>query len=68
MIGSDDDATRFEWEPTIEAGVEHFHTRRGHDTRVEAVQLGILKTVGEDESIDGESAKWSEDWSEDDAQ
>lgn len=68
MIGSDDDATRFEWEPTIEAGVEHFHTRRGHDTRVEAVQLGIHKTIGEDESIDGESAKWSEDWSEDDAQ
>jgi hypothetical protein len=68
MIGSDEDATRFEWEPTIEAGVEHFHTRRGHDTRVEAVQLGIHKTGVEGESIDGESTNWSDDWSEDDAQ
>jgi hypothetical protein len=64
MIGSGEDATRFEWEPTIEAGVEHFHTRRGHDTRVEAVQLGIHKLDVEDESIGTQD----EDWSEDDAQ
>ena len=64
MIGAGEDATRFEWEPTIEAGVEHFHTRRGHDTRVEAVQLGIHKTEIEDETIGSEL----EDWSEDDAQ
>jgi len=64
MIGAGEDATRFEWEPTIEAGVEHFHTRRGHDTRVEAVQLGIPKTEIEDETIGSEL----EDWSEDDAQ
>ena len=59
MIGEGEDATRFEWEPTIEAGVEHFHTRRGHDVRVESVQLGLHKSVEEEVS---------EDWSDDDAQ
>ncbi|MBM3704158.1 MAG: GTPase ObgE [Actinobacteria bacterium] len=57
MIGDGEDATRFEWEPTIEAGVEHFHTRRGHDVRVESVQLGLHKNSASED-----------DWSEDDAQ
>jgi GTP-binding protein len=57
MIGDGEDATRFEWEPTIEAGVEHFHTRRGHDVRVETVQLGLHK-----------NSALEDDWSEDDAQ
>ena len=57
MIGDGEDASCFEWEPTIEAGVEHFHTRRGHDVRVETVQVGLHKEV------EGE-----EDWSEEDAQ
>jgi GTP-binding protein len=60
MIGEGEDATRFEWEPTIEAGVEHFHTRRGHDVRVETVQLGLHK--------ESEDNLPEEDWSEDDAQ
>ena len=64
MIGEGEDATRFEWEPTIEAGVEHFHTRRGHDVRVESVQMGLTKNII-DESEGSES---TDDWSEDDAQ
>ncbi|NDA79534.1 MAG: GTPase ObgE [Actinobacteria bacterium] len=59
LIGEGEDATGFQWEPTIEAGVEHFHTRRGHDVRVETVQLGLHKERADN---------GGEDWSEDDAQ
>ena len=58
IIGDGDDATSFQWEPTIEAGVEHLQTRRGHDVRVETVHRGLHKDIG----VEGE------DWSEDDAQ
>ena len=58
IIGEGDDATSFQWEPTIEAGGEHLQTRRGHDVRVETVHRGLHKDIG----VEGE------DWSEDDAQ
>ncbi len=34
VIGGDDDAVVFDWEPAIVAGAEHLHGRRGTDPRL----------------------------------
>jgi len=35
VIGADDEAVVFEWEPTVDAGAEHLLGRRGEDLRLE---------------------------------